>query len=38
MDVVNYLLPNAEQMAGFARSGPDGPIYLRKLLGATGCE
>ena len=32
MEVQNSLMPNQEQMAGFAEPGPDGPIYMLNLL------
>lgn len=32
MEVTNSIVPNAEQMAGFAEPGPDGPIYMVNLL------
>lgn len=32
MEVKNSVSPNAEQMAGFAEPGPDGPIYMVNLL------
>ena len=28
MEVVNKVAPNAEQMEGFAKPGPEGPIYM----------
>lgn len=32
MEVSNSVRPNAEQLAGFAEPGPDGPIYMVNLL------
>ena len=32
MEVVNKVVPNAEQMEGFTKSGPEGPIYMVNLL------
>lgn len=32
MDVKNSLMPNQEQMAGFAEPGAEGPIYMLNLL------
>ena len=32
MQVSNSVHPNAEQLAGFAEPGPDGPIYMVNLL------
>ena len=32
MEVNNRVLPNEEQMRGFADPGPDGPIYMVNLL------
>ncbi|NKB96910.1 MAG: DUF1330 domain-containing protein [Pseudomonadales bacterium] len=32
MEVKNTVRPNAEQMAGFAEPGPEGPIYMVNLL------
>ncbi len=32
MEVVNKLVPNEEQLAGFLEPGPEGPIYMLNLL------
>lgn len=32
MKVVNAVIPNAEQIAGFMEPGPEGPIYMVNLL------
>ena len=32
MEVVNKVVPNSEQMEGFAKPGPEGPIYMVCLL------
>lgn len=32
MEVKNSVRPNAEQLAGFAEPGPEGPIYMVNLL------
>ena len=32
MEVVNKVIPNSEQIEGFAKPGPEGPIYMVNLL------
>ena len=32
MEVINKVVPNSEQMEGFAKPGPEGPIYMVNLL------
>jgi hypothetical protein len=32
MKVENSVVPNAEQLGGFAQPGPDGPLYMVNLL------
>ncbi|MEC7970211.1 MAG: DUF1330 domain-containing protein, partial [Pseudomonadota bacterium] len=32
MEVINKVVPNAEQMKGFLESGNDKPIYMLNLL------
>ena len=32
MEVVNKVVPNSEQMEGFAKPGPEGPIYMVTIL------
>ena len=32
MEVVNKVVPSSEQMEGFAKPGPEGPIYMVNLL------
>ena len=32
MEVVNKVVPNSEQIEGFAKPGPEGPIYMVNLL------
>ena len=32
MEVINKVVPNSEQMEGFTKPGPEGPIYMVNLL------
>ena len=32
MEVINRVLPNGEQMAGFLKDPEEGPIYMVNLL------
>ena len=32
MEVSNKVVPNSEQMKGFTKPGPEGPIYMVNLL------
>ena len=32
MQVINKVVPNSEQMEGFTKPGPEGPIYMVNLL------
>ena len=32
MEVINKVVPNSEQMEGFAKPGPEGPFYMVNLL------